>query len=68
MAIEMEGAAIRLERDRELVWFGAMLPYLSKPVKLKDFVGKKEAPKSRAERIKEFHAAWDRIDKALSRG
>ncbi|MFC3059516.1 hypothetical protein [Paenirhodobacter populi] len=67
MAVEMEGAAIRLEREREMVWFSAMLPYLERPVTLKAFVGRKEAPKSRAARVKAFHAAWDRIDRALGR-
>lgn len=63
----MEGAALRMQRDREMVWWGAMLPYMKKPVALKDFVGHVDIARSRAERAKQFHAAWDRIDRALSR-
>lgn len=64
----MDGAALRIERERELVWWGAMLPHLKKPVSLKDFVGRREIAKSRAERVRDFHAAWDKIDRALGRG
>lgn len=60
----MEGAAKRLSRERELVWFGAMLPRLRKPIPLETFVG--GAP-DRAARVQQFHAAWDRIDRALAR-
>lgn len=65
--IEMEGAAMRLQREREMVWWGAMLPHMKKPVPLNKFVGHMEVAKSRADRVKAFHAAWDRIDKALAR-
>ncbi|UFS64397.1 hypothetical protein LO749_09470 [Paracoccus denitrificans] len=60
----MEGAAKRLEREREMVWFGAMLPYLKTPVTLDDFAGRK--PDER-ERVKRFHDTWDKIDRALAR-
>ncbi len=63
----MDGAALRIERERELVWWGAMLPHLKKPVSLKDFVGRREITRSRAERVRDFHAAWDKIDRALGR-
>ncbi len=63
----MDGAALRIERERELVWWGAMLPHLKKPVSLKDFVGRREIARSRAERVRDFHAAWDKIDRALGR-
>lgn len=65
--LEMDGAALRIERERELVWWGAMLPHLQKPVMLRDFVGHRDVPKSRAERVRQFHDAWDRIDRALAR-
>lgn len=64
----MEGAALRIEREREMVWWGAMLPHLKKPVELKKFVGHRDKPKTRAERIKAFHAAWDKIDRAWGQG
>lgn len=67
-SVEMEGAALRIQREREMVWWGAMLPHLKKPVPLKDFIGKVDLPKSREERAKAFHDAWDRIDRALARG
>lgn len=61
----MDGAALRIERERELVWWGAMLPHLKKPVPLRDFIGHRDVPRSRAERVKQFHADWDKIDRAL---
>ncbi|MFV0409087.1 MAG: hypothetical protein ACK5LJ_05130 [Paracoccus sp. (in: a-proteobacteria)] len=64
----MDGAALRIERERELVWWGAMLPHLKKPVSLKDFVGHRDVAKSRSERVRDFHAAWDKVDRALGRG
>ena len=64
----MEGAALRMEREREMVWFGAMLPHLKKPVPRDKFVGKAPLPMSRPERVRAFHAAWDKVDRALGRG
>ncbi|KFI24324.1 hypothetical protein [Paenirhodobacter enshiensis] len=64
VALELEGAALRIARERELVWLGAMLPYFKKHVPLDEFVGRKADP---AERARRFHAAWDRIDAALAR-
>ncbi len=63
----MEGAALRLEREREMIWWGAMLPHLKKSVDLKTFVGHREVAKTKAERVREFHRAWDMIDRALGR-
>ncbi|MTH76312.1 hypothetical protein [Paracoccus aestuariivivens] len=60
----MEGADLRDRRDRELVWFGAMLPHLERVIQLPEFLGEKP---DRAERAKMFHAEWDRIDRALAR-
>lgn len=68
MMIEMEGAALRLRRERELVWWGAMLPHLEKPVALDDFTGRGDLAARRADRVREFHHAWDKIDAALARG
>ncbi|KEP68436.1 hypothetical protein DL1_11955 [Thioclava dalianensis] len=65
MMVEMEGAAKRLERERELVWWGAMLPHLEKPISLESFIGRQP---DRAERVRRFNAAWDKIDRALARG
>lgn len=66
--IEMEGVGLRLRRERELVWWGAMLPHLDKPRSLEDFVTPPDPAKSRADRVRQFHAAWDKIDAALARG
>jgi hypothetical protein len=66
--IEMEGAALRMRRERELVWWGAMLPHLKKPVSFEQFVGVADPVQSRADRVRQFHAAWDKIDAALARG
>ena len=63
----MEGAALRLEREREMVWWGAMLPHLKKTPDLKTFVGRVDVARTRAERVRQFHAAWDKIDRALGR-
>lgn len=67
MMIELEGAGQRLEREREMIWWGAMLPNLKKPVDLKTFVGHTDVAKTRADRVRQFHAAWDKIDQALAR-
>lgn len=60
--IHMEGAAIRLRRERELVWWGAMLPHLKKQVTLDQFTG---GPADESSRIRQFHMAWDKVDRAL---
>jgi hypothetical protein len=39
----MEGAELRHQRERALVWAGAMLPHLKKPPKFDEFVGAKPA-------------------------
>ena len=57
-----------MRRERELVWFGAMLPYMKKPIPLDAFSGDSDPVKSHADRVRQFHAAWDKIDAALERG
>lgn len=47
-AIEMKGAARRLEIERSHVWWGAMLPHLKDPPRLADFVGNAVKPKKQA--------------------
>lgn len=37
----MGGAFMRIERERALVWYSAMLPHLKKPPSLDDFTGRK---------------------------
>ena len=64
LAAEMAGARIRQERERELVWFGAMMPRLKNPPTLEKFVGR---ARSETGRVRNFHSAWDRIDAALAR-
>lgn len=62
--LEFRGVARRLRRERELVWFGAMLPNLKDPIPLEKFVGELRDDRDRARR---FHEAWDKIDRALRR-
>lgn len=50
-----------------MVWFGAMLPHLKKPPSLKEFVGEVDIALSRAERVRKFHAEWDKVDRVLPR-
>lgn len=64
LAVEMAGAQNRMIRERELVWFGAMLPRMKKPPPLEKFAGRIT---SSADRVRRFHDAWDKIDQALSR-
>lgn len=60
----MQGAARRMQRERELVWFGAMLPHFKQPIPLDKFVG---GPVDDTARVRDFHDAWDRVDRALAR-
>ena len=64
LALEMAGAQKRLAREREMVWFGAMMPRFKNPPSLEKFVGRVV---SHAERIQRFHQAWDKTDRALAR-
>ena len=65
MVLEMRGAQARMRREREMIWWGAMLPYLKKPFPLAQFVGKEVSP---VERVRSFHSTWDKVDRALARG
>ena len=65
MLMEMEGAAARIRREREMVWWGAMLPHLKAPVELHQFIG--DPAVIEAERVRRFHSAWDKVDRALPR-
>lgn len=60
----MRGAAMRLRREREMTWWGAMLPHLHEIPSLDAFTGSPGDPAARAERV---NAAWDKIDRALAR-
>lgn len=60
--LEFKGAKARQRRAREQTWFGAMLPHLKTPMPLDKFVG---PPPDERSRVREFHAAWDKIDRAL---
>ena len=60
--IEFRGASARMRRERELVWFNAMMPHFKKPIPLDKFVG---GPVDDRDRVKRFHSAWDQIDRAL---
>jgi len=65
LEIEIRGVKQRLKRERELVWWGAMLPHMTKPVPLEVFLGQ---PVNEAARVRKFHAAWDKVDRAMRRG
>lgn len=62
--MELDAGAKRLAQDREMIWWGAMLPHLQKPVTLEKFIG---LPEDNAARARRFHTAWDKIDRALGR-
>lgn len=62
VALEFEAAQMRIERERELVWFGAMLPLMKQVIPLDVFIGRQDR---NADRVERFHAAWDRVDRAL---
>ena len=59
---EIAGALLRIERERALTWFGAMLPHLKKPPTLQEFTGK---PVDRREELRQCIEAWDEVDRAL---
>jgi len=59
----MDGAALRYERQRRDIWFGAMLPNLEKVPSLEEFAtGKRDSQADIAKCI----AAWDAVDRALA--
>lgn len=64
MAIEMDGAALRHQRERSNVWAAAMMPHMKKPPSFQDFVGVKH---DRAAYVRRFDDAWNRLDAALRR-
>lgn len=62
-AIEMKGAARRLEIERSHVWWGAMLPHLKDPPSFADFVcntvqPKKQSPEELQAMCDALAAAW----------
>jgi hypothetical protein len=60
----MAGAAERGKRQKALVWWGAMMPHLKEPPGFEAFTGYKP---DRAEQIRRWVEAWDKIDRALAR-
>ena len=64
MQHEMRGAEMRMQRERALVWDGALLPYQKKAPKFEDFVGIR---RDRAAYVREFEDRWDRLDASLRR-
>ena len=63
-ALEMQGAVMRDQREKALVYWGAMLPNMKKPPTFEQFTGYQP---SRAERIKRWVEAWDKADASLRR-
>lgn len=47
-----------------MIWWGAMMPYFKETPSFEKFTGYKP---DRSEQIKRWAAAWDKIDRALSR-
>ena len=41
--LEIEGAAKRIEREKAMIWWGAMLPHMKKPPTFSEFTGIKTA-------------------------
>lgn len=64
MQHEMRGAELRMQRERSLVWAGALLPYQKKPPTFEDFVGIR---RDRTAYVREFEDRWDRLDASLRR-
>lgn len=64
LGMEMQGIKLRLDRQRELTWFGAWLPHLKDGGNLDRFMGKPIDHQARAAAV---NAAWDRVDQALAR-
>jgi len=60
----MGGAAQRDQRERGLVWWGAMLPHMKDPPSFEKFTGYRP---SRAEFVARWSEAWDRVDAAMQR-
>lgn len=59
----MRGAEVRQRRERALVWYGAMLPYLKNPLSLSDFVGgpsrvRAQSPAEMQANCEALAAAW----------
>jgi len=61
----MEGAVQRRENRMAEVWFTAMLPRFKKPPSLKEFIS---GGNDRRSDLVQCLSAWDKIDRALSRG
>ena len=55
---------MRDQREKALVYWGAMLPNMKKPPTFEQFTGYQP---SRAERIKRWVEAWDKADASLRR-
>lgn len=62
--LEMQAAQERLKRERAMVWWTAMMPHAKEPPSFEAFTGYKP---DRSEQIKRWAAAWDKVDRALSR-
>jgi hypothetical protein len=60
----MAGAGERIKRERAMVWWGAMMPHMKEPPKFEAFTGYKP---DRADELKRWLAAWDKVDRALAR-
>lgn len=60
----MSGALLKIQREREMVWYGAMLPYLDPRPDLDQFVGRQPDEDAR---IAAWHEAMDKMDRALAR-
>jgi hypothetical protein len=60
----MAGAQERAKHQKAMVWWGAMMPRMEKPPSFQEFTGIKP---DRAEELRRWMAAWDKVDRALAR-
>lgn len=63
MMLEMTGAGKRHERERALIWWGAMMPHMKKPPGFKEFVqpaerAKRQTPQELDMMCAALAAAW----------
>jgi hypothetical protein len=61
----MEGAIRRDQRDKALVWWGAMLPWTEKPPSFEKFTGIRP---DRSAEIARCSEQWQKLTEALKRG
>ncbi|MDZ7823673.1 MAG: hypothetical protein U5K75_06245 [Ahrensia sp.] len=64
-SLEMEGAIIKAQNDRGLVWWAGVLPQMQKPPSFDEFTGRTP---DKSEALRKWAMAWDKVDGSLRRG